>query len=268
MSEVWYYIDNAGSTLGPITEQDLIGVYQRGDINDDSWIWDGVILQDWTKINDAPAMKSKMKPQPRAPMGRPAPQRASPPGRGASKKITKKKSGGGARVNLLDSIRGGKSLNKVAKKDLPERAGGNTGTAAKKARGGKMSLQDQLAMKLKKRTGPTKQKSFGSSKAPAPKANKFGASRAAPKPKMNKPSSAFNKTSTASSKFGSSNSKSAGKFGNAGNKSTSSSSKFGGNKSKPKSSGGGTPGKFALKQAIEKCNDDWILKAIGKLLDV
>merc|ERR1711953_1404831 len=72
----------------------------------------------------------------------------------------KKKAGGGARMNLLDSIRSGKKLNKVPKKDLPQQSGPGGGASRKPA--GKMSLQDQLAMKLKKRTGggPVKKKTI------------------------------------------------------------------------------------------------------------
>merc|ERR1719219_1379020 len=62
-------------------------------------------------------------------------------------------------MNLLDSIRSGKQLKKVEKK--PEPVAGS-GPRMGGRPGGKMSLQDQLKMKLNKRsTGPVKKSSGG-----------------------------------------------------------------------------------------------------------
>jgi len=245
----WYYIDNAGTTLGPVEESVLVSKWKSGGITEQTYVWNGTTVNDWSLINAVGFLHNKLKasnkpapgpPRGGAPNGRPAAGGGRP----------KKKAGGGkGRVNLLDSIRSGKALKKVEKKDLPSAAGGSKGGSGggmgPKKGGGKMSLQDQLKMKLGKRGGSGPKKSGGS----GPKKT-GGAAGGGFKAKTSNSSSGGN------SRFGG--------VKKAAASSPAAKSNFGGAK---KSSGGGAKmSKFEMKKAIDSCNDDWVLKAISKLL--
>lgn len=234
----WYYIDNAGTTLGPVEESVLVTKWKSGGITEQTYVWNGTTVNDWSLINAVPFLHTKLKnsnkPAPGPPRG------GAPKGRPAAGGGRPKKKAGGGRVNLLDSIRSGKQLKKVEKKDLPASAGGSKGSGGgmgPKKGGGKMSLQDQLKMKLGKRGGSGPKKSGG-------------ASGGGFKAKTSNPSSGGN------SRFGG--------VKKAAASSPAAKSNFGGAK---KSSGGGAKmSKFEMKKAIDSCNDDWVLKAISKLL--
>jgi len=243
----WYYIDNAGTTLGPVEESVLISKWKSGGITEQTYVWNGTTVNDWSLINAVPFLHTKLKnsnkPAPGPPRG------GAPKGRPAAGGGRPKKKAGGGRVNLLDSIRSGKALKKVEKKDLPAAAGGSKGGSGggmgPKKGGGKMSLQDQLKMKLGKRGGSGPKKSGGS----GPKKT-GGAAGGGFKAKTSNSSSGGN------SRFGG--------VKKAAASSPAAKSNFGGAK---KSSGGGAKmSKFEMKKAIDSCNDDWVLKAISKLL--
>jgi len=233
----WYYIDNAGTTLGPVEESVLVTKWKSGGITEQTYVWNGTTVNDWSLINAVPFLHTKLKnsnkPAPGPPRG------GAPKGRPAAGGGRPKKKAGGGRVNLLDSIRSGKQLKKVEKKDLPAAAGGTKGGSGgmgPKKGGGKMSLQDQLKMKLGKRGGSGPKKSGGAS------GGGFKAKQ-------------------------SNNSAGANRFGGpkkAAASPAAAKSNFGGAK---KSSGGGAKmSKFEMKKAIDSCNDEWVLKAISKLL--
>lgn len=245
----WYYIDGAGTTLGPVADSELERHWKSGTITGQTYVWNGASVNEWSLIEAVPSLHNKLKNA-----NKPAPPRGGAPPRAGTQRggaaprggAKKKKAGGGARVNLLDSIRAGSSLKKVEKKDLPAAAGGTKGGSSGggfKPKGGKMSLQDQLKMKLGNRKGGGPKKKVGGPVGGAKKvgggpvggANKFGAKSPA----------------SSGSKWGA--------------KKDTGGSKFGGAK---KSSGGGKEkmSKFEMKKAIDQCNDDWILKAITKLL--
>jgi len=234
----WYYIDNAGTTLGPVEESVLVTKWKSGGITEQTYVWNGTTVNDWSLINAVPFLHTKLKnsnkPAPGPPRG------GAPKGRPAAGGGRPKKKAGGGRVNLLDSIRSGKQLKKVEKKDLPASAGGTKGSGGgmgPKKGGGKMSLQDQLKMKLGKRGGSGPKKTGG-------------AAGGGFKAKTSNPSSGGN------SRFGG--------VKKAAASSPAAKSNFGGAK---KSSGGGAKmSKFEMKKAIDSCNDDWVLKAISKLL--
>jgi len=233
----WYYIDASGTTLGPVEEGVIVSKFKGKELNDDSYVWNGTTVNEWSLIKNVGFLKAKCKPAPPA-QSRPAPARG---GRGAAPRPAagggkpKAKKAPAARMNLLDSIRSGKQLKKVEKKPEPA---ASSGSRMGGRPGGKMSLQDQLKMKLNKRsTGPVKKSTGGS----------VGGG--------SKPTPAWKKKSTT----GSSNT-SSGPKKTWGNKSSSSAG------SSNKSSGGGKMSKFEIKKAIDGCNDDWILKAISKLL--
>jgi len=243
----WYYIDNAGTTLGPVEESVLVSKWKSGGITEQTYVWNGTTVNDWSLINAVGFLHTKLKnsnkPQPGPPRG------GAPSGRpAAGGGRPKKKAGGGkGRVNLLDSIRSGKALKKVEKKDLPAAAGGTKGGSGggmgPKKGGGKMSLQDQLKMKLGKRGGSGPKKTGGAFSKPKSAGGGF-------KAKTSNPSSGGN------SRFGG--------VKKAAASSPAAKSNFGGAK---KSSGGGAKmSKFEMKKAIDSCNDDWVLKAISKLL--
>jgi len=243
MSAQWYYIDPAGTTLGPVEEKKLVELWCSNNLKPDSYVWNGTTVNEWKGISDVNFLYTKLKDA-KNKRNAPAP-RANPP-RPAAAARPKKKAGGGARMNLLDSIRSGKKLNKVAKKELPQQSGPGGGASRKPA--GKMSLQDQLAMKLKKRTGggPVKKKTI-------PKKTTSSGPTWREKQEAKKNESSGEKKLTWSER-------------QALKKKEAESSKG----PKAPSSGGGyggkAPSKVSLKSKIDKCNEDWILKAIDKLL--
>lgn len=234
----WYYIDNAGTTLGPVEESVLVSKWKSGGITENTYVWNGTTVNDWSLINAVDFLHTKLKNS-NKPKPAPGPPRGGAPRPAAGGGRPKKKAGGG-RVNLLDSIRSGKTLKKVEKKDLPAVAGGSKGGSSGGGMGkkpmGKMSLQDQLKMKLGKRGGSGPKKSGGAS------GGGFKAKQ-------------------------SNNSAGANRFGGpkkAAASPAAAKSNFGGAK---KSSGGGAKmSKFEMKKAIDSCNDEWVLKAISKLL--
>jgi len=245
MSAQWYYIDQSGTTLGPVNEQALVDLWCNNSLKPDSYVWNGTTVNEWKGISDVAFLLNKMKKAKSAKSAPPPQARANPP-RPAAAARPKKKAGGGARMNLLDSIRSGKKLNKVAKKELPQQSGPGGGASRKPA--GKMSLQDQLAMKLKKRTGggPVKKKTI-------PKKTTSSGPTWREKQEAKKNESSGEKKLTWSER-------------QALKKKEAESSKG----PKAPSSGGGyggkAPSKVSLKSKIDKCNEDWILKAIDKLL--
>lgn len=242
MSAQWYYIDQSGTTLGPVNEQALVDLWCNNSLKPDSYVWNGTTVNEWKGISDVAFLFNKMKKAKSAKSAPPPQARANPP-RPAAAARPKKKAGGGARMNLLDSIRSGKKLNKVAKKDLPQQSGPGGGASRKPA--GKMSLQDQLAMKLKKRTGggPVKKKTI-------PKKTTSSGPTWREKQEAKKNESSGEKKLTWSERQAL--------------------KKKEAESSKAPSSGGGyggkAPSKVSLKSKIDKCNEDWILKAIDKLL--
>jgi len=235
MSVQWYYIDGAGTTVGPVQESKIIDLWCNDQLNGESYVWNGTTVNEWLGISSVGFLHSKLKGE-KAKRNKPAP-RANPPRPGGGPARPKKKAGGGARMNLLDSIRSGKQLKKVPKKDLPQSSGG----AAKKPVG-KMSLQDQLKMKLSKgRTGgPAKKKTTTGSSGPSWR-EKQKAKENEPKKLTWSERQALKKKEEAAAKANSPNS---GGYGGAGK----------------------TPSKIDLKSKIDKCNEDWILRAIDKLL--
>jgi len=238
----WYYIDGAGTTLGPVEYSELQNKWNSKQINPNTYVWNGTTVNEWSLISACSDLSNKLKGgnKPAPPRGGPA--KPKPAGGGRPKKKA-----GGARVNLLDSIRSGKSLKKVEKKDLPSNIGGSKsgGSGGGMKKGGKMSLQDQLKMKLQgkggARGGP--KKTFGAK----PKASNTGGGFGGPK-----------------------------KTGGFGGPKKTTTSSGGGSKWQAKKSAGGAKAssggdapmmkKFEMKKAIDACNDDWILKAISKLL--
>lgn len=207
----WYYIDGAGTTLGPVEENVLAAKWKSSEITKETYVWNGTSVNQWSLVKDCPSLLKKIDKKPAAPSGGT---------RAAAPKRPKMGGMGGGRGSLLDSIRAGKALKKNT---APKPVASSGGSA--KPKGGKMSLQEQLAMRLKKSSGGNKGGSANKSvRQPAKKTN--------PKPKP------------AANKFG--------------------------NKKQPsanRGTGGGKVDKKQLKNKIDRCNEDWVLKAIQKLLD-
>lgn len=226
----WYYIDGSGVTLGPVEESVIVGEWKKKTINADTYVWNGTTVNDWTVISGVSSLHNTCKNA-----VKPAKRVAAP----------KKKKMGGARGNLLDSIRAGKSLKKTDNKEKsdsssPAVGGGATGGSSSRGKPKKaMTLQDQLAMKLKKRsTG--------------------GTGGGVVKKNNSRPAVSNNRTNNSRPAYGSNN--------QAKNKTTT--NKTNSNATKNKSAGGNlkAPPKFKLKKAIDACEDVWVLLAIEKLL--
>jgi len=241
MSVQWYYIDQSGTTLGPVEESKLVDLWCKNSLKPDSYVWNGTTVNEWKGISDVAFLHNKLKNE-KNKRNAPPPGRANPP-RPAAAARPKKKAGGGARMNLLDSIRSGKKLNKVPKKDLPQQSGPGGG-ATRKPAGGKMSLQDQLAMKLKKRStgGPVKKN--------IPKKTTSSG------PTWKERQAAKKNESSGEKKMTWSERQALKKKEAEASKASSSGGGFGGK----------APSKVTLKSKIDKCNEDWILMAIDKLL--
>jgi len=253
----WYYIDSAGTTQGPVELQVLKNKW-GAELTPDSYVWNGTSVNQWslikdTELNNPGVLSNNSAPKPQT---RPAPKPKPAAGRGKAAGNKKKKA---KPMNLLDAIRKGKAMKKVGNGKTPDEiradkmAKGNyaksTGAAAggPKKKGGKLTLQEQLAARLKKPKssgGPAKK-----SPARSPSAKKK--EPAQPKKKT------WGRTGNNANKSGGflnrnkQNSVKAAPKASSGNKSSES---------------GDTPNKNDLKKMIDNCNDDWVLKAIEKLL--
>jgi len=208
----WYFIDSAGTTQGPVELKVLETKWGSGQITADTYVWNGTTVNQWSLVKDTVLYGKLNKPKPAAPSGGSRPATSAP---------KKPKPAGGGRANLLDAIRSGKKLKKAT-----TTSAGSGGSAAKKKPAGKLSLQEQLALRFKKGGG-----------------NKTGGGVVKAKPK---PKPAANRTAAAPKK------------------SYNQPKKFGANK---KAAGGGAaPNKSKLKRMIDECKEDWVLKAVEKLL--
>jgi len=148
MSVQWYYVDTGGATVGPVSESVLANAFADGKINDDSYVWNGTTVNDWTCISVVPGLSAKLKPKPKP---KPKPVAVKPKSVAAKPKPAQREGrpnpfgggGGGAdneRNNLLASIRAGKKLKKKPKAEV-----------AKKKPVAQMSLAEQMKMKLQQR---------------------------------------------------------------------------------------------------------------------
>jgi len=146
MSVQWYYVDAAGSTVGPVAESVLSKEFTSNKINGTSYVWNGTTVNVWKCIRDVPGLSAKLKPEPKpkpaAAKPKPAAAKPKPPA-GGGRPNPLGGGGGGAdaeRNNLLASIRAGKKLKKKPKAQV-----------AKKKPVAQMSLAEQMKMKLEKR---------------------------------------------------------------------------------------------------------------------
>jgi len=101
----WYYIDGAGTTMGPVAENVITDLWCSGQLSGDSYVWNGTTVNEWLGISSVQFLHKKLqaeKSKRNAP--KPKPARANPPRPGGGPGRPKKKAGGGARMNLLDSI--------------------------------------------------------------------------------------------------------------------------------------------------------------------
>jgi len=112
----WYYVDIQGGTQGPVTMDQMKGKYASKEIKDETYIWNGTDVKDWTSLSNVPQILKQLKPleAPGPPSGPgPAVPRRNPMG------------GGGGNAALLAAIRKGATLNKVEVPDKSEDEGTN-----------------------------------------------------------------------------------------------------------------------------------------------
>jgi len=145
MSVQWYYVDGAGSTIGPVAESVLSNAFKANKIGVSSYVWNGTTVNEWKCIRDVPGLFEKLKPKPK-PKPQPKPAAAKPkPAAGGGRPNPMGGGGGGGgadaeRNNLLAAIRAGKKLKKKPKAEV-----------AKKKPVAQMTLAEQMKMKLEKR---------------------------------------------------------------------------------------------------------------------
>jgi len=141
----WYYVDQAGGTVGPVSEEVLASTYTDGKITDNSYVWNGTTVNEWLIIGDVPGLSEKLKPAPKpAPKPKPAAVKPQPVAAQPKPQVSKSNSAAGQanmeRSNLLAAIRAGKKLKKQPKKEV-----------VKKKPVAQMSLAEQMKEKLSKR---------------------------------------------------------------------------------------------------------------------
>ena len=71
----WYYVDPAGATKGPLSIAQLKPLY-GSQLKDNTYIWNGTTVAQWTALNKVPDILKQLKPKPAAPKS----GRAAPPG--------------------------------------------------------------------------------------------------------------------------------------------------------------------------------------------
>lgn len=134
----WYYVDQGGNTQGPLNLNAMKQAYQQGKLKDQSFVWNGADVNQWTPLNKVPKLLQQVKPQnipkPQSRNTSSPPRRKSPFG------------GGGGRSALLAGIRGGAKLRKAPKPQEKK-----VGETAPKKPGQKLSLQEQMALTLRRR---------------------------------------------------------------------------------------------------------------------
>jgi len=137
----WYYVDQAGATVGPVSEEVLSSTYADGKITDNSYVWNGTTVNEWLIISAVPGLSEKLKP---APKPKPVAVKPKPVAAKPKPQVEKSKpASSGADVernNLLAAIRAGKKLKKQPKKET-----------VKKKPVSQMSLAEQMKEKLSKR---------------------------------------------------------------------------------------------------------------------
>ena len=155
----YYFVDSNGGTIGPVSFDDLKSKYQSKRISSNTYIWNGTDINDWTKLGDLSSLLKKLNPAPRLP---PKPRMPTVPRKGASKvgaspdipKSVNKPMPKGRR-NLLASIRQGTNLKKTKK--VVNQNKSNNSIKKNKPRG-PLSMQEEMALRLKKRKGGSKPK--------------------------------------------------------------------------------------------------------------
>jgi len=137
----WYYVDQGGATVGPVSEEVLASTYADEKINDNSYVWNGTTVNEWLVISAVPGLSEKLKP---APKPKPVAVKPKPVAAKPKPQVEKSKpASSGAdmeRNNLLAAIRAGKKLKKQPKKET-----------VKKKPVAQMSLAEQMKEKLSKR---------------------------------------------------------------------------------------------------------------------
>merc|ERR1712233_211683 len=156
----WYYVDSAGATKGPISIAQLKPLYGN-EVKDNTYIWNGTTVAQWTALNKCPNVLKQVKP---------SPQRKAAPGAPSSgqrrrRRRRRRKSpfggGGGGRAGLLDAIRAGKKLNKTPAPKENGPSGGSSSGSSSRSSNKPMSLMEQMkaAQNKRKKGGGAKKKS-------------------------------------------------------------------------------------------------------------
>ena len=60
--KIWYYVDRAGTSVGPLKLNALKPLYGN-EINDDSFIWNGTTVANWTALDKLPDVWTRLKPE-------------------------------------------------------------------------------------------------------------------------------------------------------------------------------------------------------------
>ena len=158
--KIWYYVGSDGSTNGPVTLDTMKPLFGN-EIKNETFIWNGTTVPQWTALEKLPDIHSKLRPQKLEPKDSAdstasilLPQNIldSPPKSAPPKTVqipnstaTRRRSalGAGGRVGLLAALRKGATLKKAPK---PKEKSSDPSSAAKTP----MSLAEQLQMGRKR----------------------------------------------------------------------------------------------------------------------
>ena len=60
----YYYVDKQQKSQGPINFDELKSLYKTGNIDDNSFVWNGTTIKEWTNLGKCNTILKLLKPKP------------------------------------------------------------------------------------------------------------------------------------------------------------------------------------------------------------
>ena len=67
VAKSWYYVSASGNSKGPVTLTELRQLYQNKAINQNTFVWNGTTVTQWTRLSDLPDILKQLI-SPKAPL--------------------------------------------------------------------------------------------------------------------------------------------------------------------------------------------------------